>query len=172
MIWIFSHCFQISRKLGAALLSLELVLSIIQPGKYYVAHGSWIPPYARQHEHNSMSCKDLSLVPLIWLPILSMWPAAPHLLLANDVHYGNTVHRVGLLPAAALYTFYSAQTAGWGEGDDLALWSYGWTRSPSFSLAITLCTELLFFKIHGINYLENVSTLKKYLVKFKLVKKI
>ena len=30
----------------------------------------------------------------------------------------------------------------------------------------------LFVKIHGINYLENVSTLKKYLVKFKLVKKI
>ena len=172
MIWIFSHCFQISRKLGAALLSLELVLSIIQPGKYYVAHGSWIPPYARQHEHNSMSCKDLSLVPLIWLPIISLWPAAPHLLLANDVHYGNTVHRVRLLPAAALYTFYSAQTAGWGEEmmrrydlmDGHGVHHLAWHRHCVLSPLVV--------KIHGINYLENVSTLKKYLVKFKLVKKI
>ena len=37
--------------------------------------------------------------------------AAPHLLLANDVHYGNTFHRAGLL-AAALYTFYSVLTLG------------------------------------------------------------
>ena len=61
MIWIFSHCFQISRKLGAALLSLELVLSIIQRGKYYVAH-----EFALTHDNMSMSiiqCPDLSLVP-------------------------------------------------------------------------------------------------------------
>ena len=59
MIWIFSHCFQISRKLGAALLSLELVLSIIQRGKYYVAH-----EFALTHDNMSMiQCPDLSLVP-------------------------------------------------------------------------------------------------------------
>ena len=92
MIWIFSHCFQISRKLGAALLSLELVLSIIQRGKYYVAHGfpvsrtTWTINIQNISECPVKTCRSL---PIIWLWL--------HLLLANDVHYGNTFHRVVLL---------------------------------------------------------------------------
>ena len=158
MIWIFSHCFQISRKLGAAPLSLELVLSIIQRGKYYVAH-----EFPRTHYN--MSIIQCPIKTCLW----SLWPQQPRTCYSLTMSIMVTLFTV-LGCCLLLLCTPSIQRKLRGEEREMmrrydlmdghGVHHLAW---PSHCVPSSL-----FVKIHGINYISKMSPLSKIFGKIQI----